>query len=233
MPSQTNAILAWIDQIPVGIYICNAAGFYSATNRAWQLLFGLNQHESLGNAWLKHIHPADQTLASAQWQSAIDQQATFEMNYRIVLPDGEVRQVLSQATPQFDAKGQLTHYIGNVEDITALQKLSQQVSEREQRFSHLLQHIPGMAYRRRNDATWTLLECSAGCLALTGYSAEDLIDNHAMSFASLIHPEDAEWLPSLCQHNIAHGLHFSHEYRIIAADGSERWVWDQADGILD
>ncbi|MBM9889789.1 MULTISPECIES: EAL domain-containing protein [Deefgea] len=226
-------IPAWLDPIPVGLFITDATGACCDSNRAWQLLFGLSHAESLGDGWSRHIHPDDQSTVSAEWQKAVKNQTAFEMTFRILLPDGEIRYVLSQGTPQFDSHGELSHYIGNVEDITTLNKLSQQVSEREQRFSHLLRHIPGMAYRCKNDADWTLEYCTAGSLDLTGYSAEDFIEKRIITFGKLIHPDDVEWLWDKCQYNISHQLHCSNEYRIITANGSEKWVWDQADGIYD
>ncbi|MGL6040731.1 MAG: PAS domain-containing protein, partial [Deefgea sp.] len=232
-PNHSFVIPVWLDPIPAGIFVTDAAGLCCDTNRAWQMLFGLSHAESLGTGWTRHNHPDDQAAIAEQWQKAVQQKTPFEMTFRIRLPDGEIRHVLSQATPQFNPEGQTTHYVGSVEDITTLQKLSNQVSEREQRFAHLLRHIPGMAYRCKNDADWTLEYCTAGSLALTGYSPEDLIEKRTITISDLIHPDDADWLWAKCQHNIAYQLHCSNEYRIITADGQERWVWDQADGIYD
>nr|WP_314900753.1 PAS domain S-box protein [uncultured Deefgea sp.] len=227
------AIPAWLDAIPAGVFITDATGLCCDTNRAWQMLFGLSHAESLGSGWARSIHPDDQATVFETWQKALAQQAPFEMTFRILLSDGEIRHVLSQATPQIDPQGRLSHYIGKVEDLTTLNKLSQQVSEREQRFAHLLRNIPGMAYRCKNDADWTLEYCTEGSLALTGYSPEDLIEKRIITLRDLIHPDDVDWLRAKCQHNIAHQLHCSNEYRIFTADGSEKWVWDQADGIYD
>lgn len=226
-------IPAWLDPIPVGIFVTDPAGSCCDTNRAWQVLFGLSHEESLGTGWSRHIHPDDQLNVFKAWEQAIEQHVIFEMTFRILLPDGEIHHVLSQATPQFNAEGTLSHYIGNVEDITPLNKLSRQISEREQRFSQLLRHIPGMAYRCKNDPQWTMEFCTNGSFGLTGYAPEEFTEKRTISFGELIHPDDVDWVWNKFQHNIAHQLHCSHEYRIITASGCEKWVWDQADGVYD
>ena len=88
-----------------------------------------------------------------------------------------------------------------------------------------------MAYRWRNDEARTIEMVSDGCLALTGYPAEDLIENRRVAFGDLIHPDDAGPLWEKCQANLAAHRLCSNEYRIRTAQGQEKWVWDQAHGI--
>ena len=54
----------------------------------------------------------------------------------------------------------------------------------------LIANIDGMVYRCHNDSQWTMEFVSDGCLAVTGYRAEDLIFNRTISYEHLTHPED-------------------------------------------
>ena len=101
-----------------------------------------------------------------------------------------------------------------------------------QRFlNSLVSHLPGMVYRRRNDAGRTLLYVSEGSFSLTGYRPSDLEHHRLVSYASLIHPDDAECLWEKCQASLEARIPCSHEYRIINRAGEVRWVWERASGV--
>lgn len=64
--------------------------------------------------------------------------------------------------------------------------------QREQQLRVLMDNLPGMAYRCRNDDSWTMLFVSGGCEPLTGYLPDDLINNKLVSYASLMDPDAIE-----------------------------------------
>jgi PAS domain S-box-containing protein len=103
--------------------------------------------------------------------------------------------------------------------------------ENERRLATLLSNLPGMAYRCKNDRDRTMEFVSDGCEALTGYKAADLVGADARSFNSLIHPDDRERIWNEVQEALKRGLPYRLTYRIIAADGREKWVWEQGGGV--
>ncbi|MGE0707250.1 MAG: response regulator [Planctomycetota bacterium] len=96
----------------------------------------------------------------------------------------------------------------------------------------LLGNLPGMVYRCRNDADWTLVFASDGCRELTGYPAETLIRKD-VDFASLIHPDDVQAVWAGVQAGVAERRPYRLEYRIRDHAGAEKWVWEQGRGIED
>ncbi len=119
------------------------------------------------------------------------------------------------------------------EDITGRRQVDAELRDRNRSYRALLANISGMAYRCRNDAAWTMDLVSEGCLALTGYTVEELRDNRRIAFGDLILAEDAEPLWAKCQRNLDLHLRCSNEYRIRTATGEVKWVWDQAEGGYD
>lgn len=95
----------------------------------------------------------------------------------------------------------------------------------------LLSNLPGMVYQCRNDAEWTMVFVSAGCEALTGVAARDLIGNRLISFGELIHPDDRARVWETVQAALDVGEPFQVTYRICRPDGQVRWVWEQGSGI--
>ena len=97
----------------------------------------------------------------------------------------------------------------------------------------LLANLPGMAYRCRADAQWTMEYASLGALALTGYAPEELVGNARVAFADLVHPGDRETIRAAVEDALQRRQPFELEYRITARDGTVRWVAEQGRAVRD
>jgi diguanylate cyclase (GGDEF)-like protein/PAS domain S-box-containing protein len=104
--------------------------------------------------------------------------------------------------------------------------------EKERALATLLGNLDGMAYRCRDDATWTMEFVSEGCVRLTGYSPDDLCLNGRISYEELTHPDDRARVRQEIRKALAAGRRFMVEYRIVCADGSVKWVWEKGIGIF-
>ena len=96
---------------------------------------------------------------------------------------------------------------------------------------NLLDDLPLMVYRCRNDPQWSMAYVSAGCLELTGYSAAQLLGGGGLTYSSLIHPGDRRHVWSSVQRGLQEVRSFSFGYRLLCADGSERAVEERGCGI--
>ncbi|MFB3099986.1 MAG: hypothetical protein ACE1ZM_00900 [Gammaproteobacteria bacterium] len=63
------------------------------------------------------------------------------------------------------------------------------LNESEQKYRDLVTNIPGAVYRCANDADRTMHYISPNIYSISGYPADDFIDNTIRSFASIIHPD--------------------------------------------
>jgi diguanylate cyclase (GGDEF)-like protein len=88
----------------------------------------------------------------------------------------------------------------------------------------VMRNLPGLAYRRRNDAEWTMEFASEGCRDLTGYAPADFVESRARTWSSIIAPEDLERAWHEIQDQLGRGDRYASEYRIVRADGTLRWV---------
>lgn len=104
--------------------------------------------------------------------------------------------------------------------------------ESERRLHTLMNHLPGMAYRCRNDADWTMEFVSQGARELTGYPPEALIESKQIAFAQLVHPADRARVDAEVQACVTAGKPYRVIYRLINAQGDVRWVWEQGQGVL-
>ncbi len=114
-------------------------------------------------------------------------------------------------------------------DFAALALESRRASQNERLVNHLLENLPDTAFRCRNDyPSYTMEYLSASCLNLTGYPAEDLVDNRRLCFFDLVHPEDLPGLMSANQATLLTGKPLSTTFRIIHKSGEIRWVWERS-----
>ncbi len=131
------------------------------------------------------------------------------------------------------------HVISVMRDVTQRKRLELTLRESQRTLLTLVSNLPGMAYRGKNDKERTLEFASDGCRELTGYEAGDLVQTKKVSYAELIHRDDRETVWSDVQAAIQEKRQFRLIYRIIAANGTEKWVSEQGiavfapDGDLD
>src|SRR5271165_7159866 len=95
----------------------------------------------------------------------------------------------------------------------------------------LVSNVPGMVYRCRNDADWTMEFVSDGFERLTGHRVSDILHNHRIRFEDLIHPDDRGLMRDAMAKVEGEGEPFDVEYRIIHADSTLRWVWERGIGV--
>jgi PAS domain S-box-containing protein len=104
--------------------------------------------------------------------------------------------------------------------------------ESKRMLSTLLGNLPGMAYRCLNDGAWTMQFVSDGCGSLTGYSAKELVEGD-VAFGDLIHADDRQRVWEDVQAAVALQARFDLRYRILAKDGTVRWMSEQGVGVAE
>lgn len=117
-------------------------------------------------------------------------------------------------------------------DVTEPGRTKSALPESERRLATLLANLPGMAYRCRNDAHWTMEFVSEGCFRLTGYQPSELVGNRLIGYNDIVHPEDRSTVRVEVLLGIAHRRQFQLTYRIQTAQGEQKWVWEQGVAIL-
>jgi PAS domain S-box-containing protein len=144
---------------------------------------------------------------------------------------GEIRYFLNNAVGIVQS-GQLRHLWTVQRDITENKHAEEALRENERKLATLLSNLPGLTYRCRNDPQWTMEFVSDGCRELTGYAPADLQDNHRLSYADLIDPDDQARVWQTVQAGLAARSPFELTYRIRTATGSVKWVWERGQGVF-
>jgi two-component system cell cycle sensor histidine kinase/response regulator CckA len=105
-----------------------------------------------------------------------------------------------------------------------------ELNESRRLLDSLLHALPGMAYRCLYDHQLRVIYVSEGAQALTGHPADDFIWGK-VHFRQLIHPEDVVRVRETTQAALKAHRDIEVEYRLLARDGTEKWVLSRARGV--
>lgn len=97
----------------------------------------------------------------------------------------------------------------------------------EKRYRTLVDNIPGAVYRCYYESDWTMAFISEAIAEISGYPAADFIHNNRRRFSSILHPDDRLVAEQVVVEAMVNRKPFCREYRIIHADGSIRWLYEQ------
>ncbi len=111
-------------------------------------------------------------------------------------------------------------------------KEKEAVYKESKRFlSTLISNLPGYVYRcSSHDNRWFVEFASEGIYELTGYRAEEILkDSH--KYSSLVHEDDKNAQANVVLEALKNHKPYQITYRIITANGIQKWVWEQGRGV--
>lgn len=176
-------------------------------------------------AW---VHPDDRQRVSEVAQAMLacgdDQGAAgdcFDLEYRIVLPDGEVRWIHERGGIQRYAHGGTQHVLAVVQDVTSQKFSEQALRESEERFRLFAENIREVIWVS-SPAFDRLFYVNQAPIELLGVQSADLYKGMP-EWQHLVHPDDrAQVQAALEQQRL--GQEVELEVRLLQPDGKQRWL---------
>ncbi|MDR2180278.1 MAG: response regulator [Synergistaceae bacterium] len=121
------------------------------------------------------------------------------------------------------------NFASSLADFTALAMESAERRSLMRRLETLMSNLPGMVYQcLNNPPDFTITFVSEGCYKLTGYMPEELVNNNALKFFDMVHPDDVETVANLNAETLSIGLPLETTFRMITKDGSVKWIWERS-----
>jgi PAS domain S-box-containing protein len=131
--------------------------------------------------WLNLIHPEDRAKAAEAAAAAIRPGGPrYDVEYRVLHPDGTVRVVHSQGDVTWDESGRPLRQFGVLQDITELRQAEQELRASEARFGTFVDHATDAFFLLDED--WTIVDVNRQACDGLGYSREELIGKHQSDF---------------------------------------------------
>ncbi len=125
-----------------------------------------------------------------------------------------------------------------VTDITERREMVQALRASEQQFRSLIGTIPGISYRSRIEGTHPMVFISDAVERVAGYPARDFIGDPPGAaprrcFGALIHAADRVRVSEAIETALREDRPWLVEYRLLHADGSTRWLWENGTAVRD
>ena len=223
-----------IDLVPHMIFAKNEKGEFILANHAVAEAYGMAVEEIVG---LKHDRLHNTPMEVDKMLG--DDLEVIKTGYPKFIPEekftdtrGNTRILQTIKIPYKAVGSSEPAILGVAIDITEYKRASERLKESKRTLSTLLSNLPGMAYRCNNDRDWTMEFVSSGCRGLTGYEADDIINNKMVSYNDIIVTDFQEQVWNDVQKGVDNKKPFQTVYKIKTKDQKEKWVWEQGQGIL-
>ena len=179
---------------------------------------------------IERTHPDDRAAVQRTVDQAARDGNDFEHEYRLLMPDGSVKQVHTLARATINAAGRL-EFVGAVTDVTAA-RLAEQRLRRSEAYLEEAQHLSHTGSWswdvRRNDCAFR----SAEVYRLFGFDPEQ--GASAEEIQSRIPAEDLQMFGEVVRNAVrARQGQFEFDFRILLPGGATRRIHSVAHPVLD
>src|SRR6202040_3319580 len=174
--------------------------------------------------FFQRIHPDDQPGFRELIQTAIREKAEWEADYRIVHPDGPVRDIHVVGHPVLSTSGHLIEFVGTVIDITERKRAEEELRRSEMELRQMLDLTPQLVAVFGPGGE--RLYANRIALDYFGLSLEEWRQTRGKFFTpgGIVHPDARErGARASSDSTRSSGSAYELELRVRGADGNYRW----------
>jgi PAS domain S-box-containing protein len=184
----------------------------------------------------ERLHPDDAGYYLTVVEQAIRDRTDFEIDYRLLLPNGAAKYIHVVGHPVVNTSGDVIELIGTAMDVTeqhearaALETAFEQIKAEQTELRRMTDAVAAYIYVLRPDGT--ALFANQTVLDYTGLTLEEVQrEDHR---TRVFHPEDVERLRKERQVGLARGEPFELEQRALGKDGNYRWFLVRFNPLCD
>ena len=180
----------------------------------WYRLYGFDPKQGLP-PWeeqLQRVHPDDRGKWQGTIEQAIAQSSDYEVEFRIVLPDGELKWIRTVGHPVLSPAGELVQFVGSSMDITERKHAEEEL----QQLVDFVRHIITVLSPNGKITYANRVARDYSGLTLDEYRSVDVL-------ARVIHPDDVERMRAVRERGLSSNNPFEIEARTLGKGDVCRW----------
>jgi len=181
--------------------------------------------------FLQRVRPEDQAKVMEITERAGREKVGYELDYRIVHPGGEFRDIHVVAHPVFNPSGGLVEYVGTVMDVTERRRAEEKLRQSE---AYLAE---AQKLTRTGSWVWAVVERRALHLSEEWYRLYGFDPNEGIPDwnkpVQRMHPHDRARWQQVFDRAISEKSDYEAEYRIHLPDGAVRHIHSVGHPVLD
>lgn len=218
------------NSIPFGMVLVDSENQVLDVNQHFVSMFGYSRDVIVGRRLRDMIMPGDRAHESGVLMSSVLSGQKVTVETVRMTADNTLLDVSITAVPVLTSDGK-TRVFGIYQDISERRQMQRSLAEQERELAHIVACLPGMVYRSDFTKDYRLSLASQGSVRVTGYEPE-VFTHDGMPFDAIIQPAFKEQIWKQWDRCVAEKTDFEAEYKITAADGSERWLWERGRPIF-
>lgn len=212
----------WLSSYPQGLQnvLFNNALIYSVVNAFFM---------SILEAWIYLDESQKEKRRAEKLQQDLILEAANRAMYEAQIKMEEEKNKYAEQLIEQEKK--LNQYLE--EEIKKREVVTSELNQSREQLKSILSNLAGAAYRCYLDEHYTMKYISEKIFDISGYHANEFIDNTEITFATIIHPDDQELCRKSIHEATSENRHYEFEYRIIHKDGQVIWVNENGKGIYN
>jgi PAS domain S-box-containing protein len=171
----------------------------------------------------QRVHPDDRERIRKTWERAIRDGSDYEIDYRVVLPEGALKQIHTEGHPVFNESGDLIEFIGTSMDVTERNR-TEEALRRSETYLAEAQRLTHTGSWACDISTRELIHASEEHSRLYGFDPQTEIPSFEQ-LVERIHAEDRARVTQAFENASRAGKDFDAHYRIVLPDGTTKYVY--------
>jgi diguanylate cyclase (GGDEF)-like protein/PAS domain S-box-containing protein len=176
------------------------------------------------------IHPEDRDRIREAGQEAIAQRRRFDIEYRMIRADGEVRWVWERGTGVVNSDGKVTAVEGIIQDITDRREAVHALREAERRYHSLFHNAVEGIFRSTPDGTY--LDANPALARIYGFDSPEEMTDQLKDIRRQLYVDPGrreEFMRIVKERGSVTGF----ESQVYRKDGGIIWISENARAVFD